>query len=145
MLKGEYSHNIDAKGRLIVPAKFRDDLGEKFVITKGIEHCLYVYPENEWNVFEEKLNNLPTTSKTARDYAHFFQGSATDGDLDKQGRTLIPSTLRTFAGLDKEVVFIGMGRRAEIWDKLRWNKKNAEVELNIEDIASDMEESGFSI
>ena len=94
MLKGEYSHNIDPKGRLIIPAKFRDDLGEHFVITKGMENCLYVYPENEWNAFEEKLNALPTTTdKKARAFAYFFQGSATDGDLDKQGRTLIPSVL----------------------------------------------------
>ena len=92
MLKGEYSHNIDAKGRLIIPAKFRDDLGEHFVITKGMENCLYVYPEAEWNTFEEKLNALPTTTdKKARAFAYFFQGSAADGDLDKQGRTLIPS------------------------------------------------------
>ena len=133
MLKGEYSHNIDAKGRLIIPAKFRDDLGEHFVITKGMENCLYVYPEAEWNTFEEKLNALPTTTdKKARAFAYFFQGSAADGDLDKQGRTLIPSVLRTFAHLDKEVVFIGMGKRAEIWDKARWDEKNAEVELNIE-------------
>ena len=104
MLKGEYSHNIDAKGRLIIPA-----------------------------------------NKKARAFAYFFQGSATDGDLDKQGRTLIPSVLREFAHLDKEVVFVGMGKRAEIWDKKRWEEKNAEVELNIEDIASDMEASGFSI
>lgn len=90
MLKGEYSHNIDAKGRLIIPAKFRDDLGEHFVITKGMENCLYVYPEAEWNTFEEKLNALPTTTdKKARAFAYFFQGSAADGDLDKQGRTLI--------------------------------------------------------
>lgn len=126
--------------------KFRDDLGEHFVITKGMENCLYVYPEAEWTAFEEKLNALPTTTdKKARAFAYFFQGSAADGDLDKQGRTLIPSVLRTFAHLDKEVVFIGMGKRAEIWDKARWDEKNAEVELNIEDIASDMEESGFSI
>ena len=131
MLKGEYSHNIDAKGRLIIPAKFRDDLGEHFVITKGMENCLYVYPEAEWNTFEEKLNALPTTTdKKARAFAYFFQGSAADGDLDKQGRTLIPSVLRTFAHLDKEVVVIGMGKRAEIWDKARWDEKNAEVELN---------------
>ena len=132
MLKGEYSHNIDAKGRLIIPAKFRDDLGENFVITKGMENCLYVYPEDEWNDFEKKLNALPTTTdKKARAFAYFFQG--------------IPSVLRTYAKLDKEVVFVGMGKRAEIWDKARWDEKNAEVELNIEDIASDMEESGFSI
>ena len=126
MLKGEYSHNIDAKGRLIIPAKFRDDLGEHFVITKGMENCLYVYPEAEWTAFEEKLNALPTTTdKKARAFAYFFQGSAADGDLDKQGRTLIPSVLRTFAHLDKEVVFIG-GLRAGIRQDgmkrmLKWN------------------------
>lgn len=146
MLKGEYSHNIDAKGRLIIPAKFRDELGENFVITKGMENCLYVYPEDEWKAFEDKLNALPTTTdKKARAFAYFFQGSAVDGDLDKQGRTLISSALRKYAMLDKEVVFIGMGKRAEIWDKARWEEKNAEVELNIEDIAAEMEESGFSI
>lgn len=146
MLKGEYSHNIDAKGRIIIPAKMRDDLGEHFVITKGMENCLYIYPEDEWNAFEEKLNALPTTTdKKARAFAYFFQGSAIDGDLDKQGRTLISSVLRDYAKLDKEVVFIGMGKRAEIWDKARWDAENAELEENIEDIASDMEAGGFSI
>ena len=146
MLKGEYSHNIDPKGRWIIPAKFRDDLGEHFVITKGMENCLYVYPETEWNAFEEKLNALPTTTdKNARKFAYFFQESTNDGDLDKQGRTLVPSVLRDYAKLEKEVVFIGMGKRAEIWDKARWDAKNAEVEADIEDIASEMEASGFSI
>ena len=145
-LKGEYSHNIDPKGRLIIPAKLRDGLGEHFVITKGMENCLYVYPESEWNAVEEKLNALPTTTdKHARKFAYFFQGSATDGELDKQGRTLIPAVLRDYAMLGKEVVFIGMGKRAEIWDKARWDAKNAEVEADIEDIASEMEASGFSI
>ena len=145
-LKGEYSHNIDPKGRLIIPAKLRDGLGEHFVITKGMENCLYVYPEAEWNAFEEKLNALPTTTdKNARKFAYFFQGSATDGELDKQGRTLIPAVLRDYAMLSKEVVFIGMEKRAEIWDKARWDAKNAEVEADIEDIASEMEASGFSI
>ncbi|MGN0333374.1 MAG: division/cell wall cluster transcriptional repressor MraZ [Lachnospiraceae bacterium] len=146
MLKGEYSHNIDPKGRVIVPAKMRDDLGEHFVITKGMENCLYAYPEKEWTAFEEQLSALPTTTdKKARAFAYFFQGSANDVDLDKQGRVPISSVLRDYAKLDKEVVFIGMGKRAEIWDKARWDEKNAEVELNIEDIASDMEASGFSI
>lgn len=146
MLKGEYSHNIDAKGRLIIPAKMRDDLGEHFVITKGMENCLYIYPETEWAEFEQKLNNLPTTTdKKARAFAYFFQGSAIDGELDKQGRTLITSVLRDYAKLDKEVVFVGMGKRAEIWDKARWVEKNAEVELSIEEIASEMEAGGFSI
>ena len=102
--------------------------------------------KTEWIAFEEKLNDLPTTTdKKARAFAYFFQGSAIDGDLDKQGRTLIPAALRDFARLGKEVVFVGMGKRAEIWDKARWDEKNAEVEMNIEDIASDMEASGFSI
>ncbi|MFV0363852.1 MAG: division/cell wall cluster transcriptional repressor MraZ [Suipraeoptans sp.] len=146
MLKGEYGHNIDAKGRLIIPAKMRDDLGENFVITKGVENCLYVHPEEQWKSFEDKLNSLPTTTdKNARQFAYFFQGSATDGDLDKQGRTLIPQTLRNYAKLDKEVIFVGMGKRAEIWDKKKWDEKSAVVESSIEDIASDMEASGFSI
>ena len=95
-----------------------------------MENCLYVYPEAEWNAFEEKLNALPTTTdKKARAFAYFFQGSATDGDLDKQGRTLDSSRhSETIAGLGKEVVFVGMGKRAEIWDKARWEAKNAEVE-----------------
>ena len=88
---------------------------------------------------------LFTTDKNARKFAYFFQGSATDGELDKQGRTLIPAVLRDYAMLGKEVVFIGMGKRAEIWDKTRWDAKNAEVEADIEDIASEMEASGFSI
>lgn len=146
MLKGEFSHNIDPKGRLIIPVKFRDDLGENFVITKGMEHCLYIYPEKEWEAFEKILSSLPTTTnKMARDYAYFFQGSATDGDLDKQGRTLVPLNLRNYAHLDKEVIFIGLGKRVEIWDKARWIARNTEVEDNIEDIASKMEEMGFSI
>lgn len=145
LLKGEYSHNIDAKGRLIIPAKLRDDLGENFVITKGMEHCLYVHPEEQWAAFEKKLNGLPTTTdKDARALAHFFQGSATDGDLDKQGRTLIPTALRSYARLDKEVIFVGMGKRAEIWDRAAWVAKNADLEESIEDIAMGMEEKGFS-
>ncbi len=146
MLRGEYSHNIDTKGRLIIPAKFRDDLGENFVITKGMEKCLYLYPKDEWNIFEEKLDKLPTTTdKNARRLIRHFRGSVTDGELDKQGRTLINSSLREFAHLEKEVVFIGMGKYAEIWDKTRWAEENAEVEDSIEDIAADMEANGFSI
>ena len=104
------------------------------------------YPGEFWNEFEAKLNALPTTTnQKSRKFAYFFQGSAIDGDLDKQGRTLIPANLRNFAGLDKEVVFVGMGKRAEIWDKARWDEKNAEVELDIEEIASEMEDLGFSI
>ncbi len=146
MLKGEFSHTIDEKGRLIVPAKFRDDLGKHFVITRGMDSCLYVFPEEEWQAFEEQLTALPiTTDSKARRFVRFFEGSAVPGDLDKQGRTLLPASLREYAQIDKDVVFIGMGKRAEIWDKKKWDAKNAEVELDIESIASDMEASGFSI
>lgn len=145
MLKGEYSHNIDPKGRVIIPAKYRDELGENFVITQGLKHCLYLYPGNFWNEFENQLAELPiTTNEDARLFAYFFQGSAIDGELDKQGRTLIPANLRTFAGLEKEVVFVGTGKRAEIWDKARWEEQKATVELNIEDVASKMGSRGFN-
>ncbi|OUP50748.1 division/cell wall cluster transcriptional repressor MraZ [Lachnoclostridium sp. An181] len=145
MLTGEFNHNIDSKGRLIIPSKFRDDLGEKFMITKGMDGCLFVYPEDEWRHLEEKLRTLPLTNKKARDFKRFLLGSAVEGDLDKQGRVLISSALRTFAGLEKEVVLAGVLDRIEIWNKTAWDERNTEVEAEIDDIASDMEELGLSI
>ena len=145
LLSGEYNHSIDAKGRLIIPSKFREILGEDFVITKGLDHCLFLYPLNEWKSFEEKLRSLPLTNKSAREFARFFVGSAVDGGLDKQGRVLISSALRTYAQLDKDVVLAGMLDRVEIWDKARWDGNNADVEENIDEIASKMEELGLSI
>ncbi|MDE6957474.1 MAG: division/cell wall cluster transcriptional repressor MraZ [Lachnospiraceae bacterium] len=145
MLTGEFNHSIDAKGRLIIPSKFREDLGENFMITKGMDGCLFIYPENEWKTFEEKLRTLPLTNKKARDFKRFFLGSAVDGDLDKQGRVLISSALRAYAGLEKEVVLAGVLDRIEIWNKTAWDERNAEVEADIEDIANDMEDLGLSI
>ena len=145
MLTGEFNHSIDAKGRLIIPSKFREDLGENFMITKGMDGCLFIYPENEWKTFEEKLRTLPLTNKKARDFKRFFLGSAVDGDLDKLGRVLISSALRAYAGLEKEVVLAGVLDRIEIWNKTAWDERNAEVEADIEDIANDMEDLGLSI
>ena len=145
MLTGEFNHSIDAKGRLIIPSKFREDLGENFMIKKGMDGCLFIYPENEWKTFEEKLRTLPLTNKKARDFKRFFLGSAVDGDLDKQGRVLISSALRAYAGLEKEVVLAGVLDRIEIWNKTAWDERNAEVEADIEDIANDMEDLGLSI
>ena len=108
MLNGEFNHSIDTKGRLIIPSKFRESLGEHFVITKGMDGCLFVYPDNEWSAFEDKLRELPLTNKKARDFKRFFLGSAVDGELDKQGRVLISSALRAYAGLEKEVVLAGV-------------------------------------
>ena len=143
MLTGEYSHSIDAKGRLIIPSKFRVILGEEFVITKGLDGCLFLYPSNEWKIFEEKLRTLPLTNKNARTFTRFFLGSAVDGGLDKQGRALISSALRAFAGLEKDVVLVGVLDRVEIWDKAKWDENNAVVEDNMDEIASQMEDLGI--
>lgn len=145
MLTGEFNHSIDAKGRLIIPSKLRESLGEHFMITKGMDGCLFLYPDNEWKAFEEKLNTLPLTNKKARDFKRFFVGSSVDGELDKQGRVLLPSSLRTYAGLEKEVVLAGVLDKVEIWNRDAWEAHTAEVEENIDDIASDMEDLGLSI
>ncbi len=145
MLTGEFNHSIDSKGRLIIPSKLRDSLGEHFVITKGMDGCLFLYPENEWEAFEDKLRTLPLTNKKAREFKRFFLGSAVDGEIDKQGRILISTSLRTYANLDKEVVLAGVLDKVEIWSKDAWEARTAEIEENIEDIASDMEDLGLSI
>ncbi|MBE6015465.1 MAG: division/cell wall cluster transcriptional repressor MraZ [Lachnospiraceae bacterium] len=141
MFKGEYSHSIDSKGRVIVPAKFRDKLGEESVLTKGLDGCLYVYPKEEWIKFEEKLNQLPLNRKDARKMTRFFFAGAADCEIDKQGRVLIPAVLREFAGLEKEVVMVGIMNRIEIWSRERWNDTN--VYDDMEDIAEQMEEFGL--
>ena len=114
---GEYNHTIDTKGRLIVPSKFREALGDEFVVTKGLDGCLFVYDNKEWTVFEEKLKSLPLTNKDARQFVRFFLAGAASVEVDKQGRILIPSVLREFAELDKDVVLVGVASRIEIWSK----------------------------
>lgn len=143
MFMGEYSHSIDAKGRLIIPSKFREDLGESFVLTKGLDGCLSIYPMDEWKIFEQKLGALPLTNKNARKFARFFVAGATQCELDKQGRILLPATLREFAGLDKDVVLAGMLNRIEIWSKAKWTENNAYDDMD--DIAEQMTDLGLSI
>ena len=140
---GEYNHTIDTKGRLIIPSKFRETLGEEFVVTKGLDGCLFVYDNNEWNSFEEKLKSLPLTNKDARQFVRFFLAGATTAEVDKQGRILIPSVLREFAALEKEVVLIGVASRVEIWSKNRW--ENAASYEDMEEIAEHMAELGLGI
>ena len=120
MFMGEYNHTIDAKGRVIVPSKFRETLGDEFVVTKGLDGCLFVYDNNEWAAFEEKLKSLPITNKDARQFVRFFLAGAASVEVDKQGRILLPGSLREFAELIKDVVLIGVGSRIEIWSKERW-------------------------
>lgn len=133
MFIGEYSHTIDAKGRLIVPSKFREQLGDEFVVTKGLDGCLFVYENSEWKSFEEKLHALPLTNANARKFSRFFLAGACACEVDRQGRILIPSVLREFAKLEKDVVLVGVGSRIEIWNKAVWNEKN--VYDDMEEIA----------
>ena len=140
---GEYNHTIDAKGRLIIPSKFRDMLGDEFVVTKGLDGCLFVYDNAEWSAFEEKLKTLPLTNKDARQFVRFFLAGATLAEVDKQGRILVPANLREFAGLEKEVVLVGVASRVEIWSKARW--EDAASYDDVEEIAEHMAELGLGI
>ena len=125
---GEYLHTIDGKGRVIIPAKFREDLGEKFVATKGLDHCLFVYPLNEWQILEQKLRALPFTQSDARAFVRFFFSGATECELDKQGRILLPSNLREYAQLEKDVVLVGVSSRVEIWSQALWTEYSSQAE-----------------
>lgn len=145
MLVGEFNHSIDAKGRVIVPAKFRDELGEVFVITKGLDRCLFGYPMEEWHKFEEKLATLPITNKDARQFSRFFLAGASEAELDKQGRVLIPQVLREFANLDKDVVITGEGKRIEIWNKATWDEIKGYFDDNMDEVAKNLDSLGFGI
>ncbi|WP_035773129.1 division/cell wall cluster transcriptional repressor MraZ [Butyrivibrio sp. VCD2006] len=141
--KGEYSHSIDAKGRLIIPAKFRDLLGEQFVVTKGFDGCLFAFDQEGWDAFEEKLKALPMDIKDARMIARFFMAGADDVELDKQGRILLKANWLTHAAIDKEAVVAGVGNRVEIWSKEKW--EDASTFDDIDSIAAKMSEYGLSI
>lgn len=143
MFIGEYSHSIDKKGRVIVPAKFRENLGNSFILTKGLDNCLFVYPLEEWNILENKLKSLPLTRKDARAFVRFFFAGATECELDKQGRILIPSNLRCHAKLDKESTIIGVSNRVEIWSSQEWEEYNDDDDLSYENIAEKMAELGI--
>lgn len=143
MFMGEYNHTIDAKGRLIIPSKFREALGSEFVVTKGLDGCLFVFPMKEWEAFEEKLRSLPLIDKNARKFSRFFLAGASTCELDKQGRILVPGTLREFAQMDKEVVLTGMLDRIEVWSKEQWLENNAYDDMD--DIAGSMQELGLNI
>ena len=125
---GEYLHTIDGKGRLIVPARFREALGERFIATKGLDHCLFVYPLAEWKTLEEKLRDLPFTQPEARAFVRFFFSGATECELDKQGRILLPANLREYAQLDKDAVLVGVSSRVEIWSQGLWADYSRQAE-----------------
>ena len=143
MFMGECNHIIDAKGRLIIPARFRELLGEEFILTKGLDGCLSIYPMDAWEAFETKLRALPLTNKNARTFTRFFVAGATNCELDRQGRILVPQTLREFAGLEKEVVLTGNLDRIEIWSKEKWSE-NCNYD-DMDSIAESMQDMGIII
>ena len=138
MLIGEYEHSVDAKGRVIMPSKLREDMGEKFIITKGLDGCLFGFSKNEWQNFEEKLKTLPLTNKNARDFVRFFLSGAIECEIDRQGRFLIASNLREYASMEKDIVIIGVGTRLEIWAKDKWEEYNTDKNISADEIAENM-------
>ncbi|MBE5899908.1 MAG: division/cell wall cluster transcriptional repressor MraZ [Lachnospiraceae bacterium] len=145
MFIGEFEHNIDDKGRLIMPAKFREELGNEFVVTKGLDGCLFVYTLKEWSNIEEKMHEKPMTTREARKFMRFFFAGAANCEVDKQGRILLPQNLRDHAGLTKEVVLAGVSSRIEIWSKDKWNDSNAYSEDEMDEIAENMADLGIFI
>ncbi len=121
MFMGEFHHNVDEKGRLIIPSKFRNDLGNKFIITRGIEKCLFIYSLDEWNKIIDKLKELPFTRKDARTFMRMFLSGATECELDNNGRINIPNPLKEYANIQKEVIVIGVNERLEIWSNEGFN------------------------
>lgn len=136
---GTYSHNLDAKGRMNFPTKLRESLGDSFIITRGLDGCLFVYSREEWAVMEEKISSMPLSK--GKNVQRFFFSNAAEIEADKQGRILIPAHLREYAGLEKDVMVIGAVNRAEIWDKERWNKLNDSFSEDM--LTEAMDELGF--
>ena len=139
MFMGEFSHTIDSKGRLIIPAKFREELGEQCVITRGFDNCLAVYTQESWNHISSALATQSTTKTQIRALQRFYFGSAAELDFDKQGRVLVPGSLRKHAELEKDVVLVGANNHIEIWSRKKWEAYNDEIDINIEALVEDMD------
>lgn len=142
MFIGEYNHALDSKSRMIVPAKLREGLGNRFVITKGLDGCLYAYPLEEWKILENKLKTLPLTNKDARAFVRFIFSGACEIELDKQFRGLIPQNLKEYAGIEKDIVSIGVLSRVEVWSKEKWNEYN-NSDVDFDSIAEKMNDLGI--
>ena len=137
MLQGEYKHTLDAKSRLVAPSKLREELGSKFYITKGFDQCLYIFPEESWMKFVEKINGLPGSQEKVRRVQRRFIGSSQECEPDKQGRFLIPANLREYAQITKDVVLVGLYDKIEVWSQDKWNEYCEEDE-SIDDVAGDL-------
>ena len=143
MLMGEYMHTIDAKGRVILPADFRSELGESFIITKGLDSCLFIYTMTEWENLSTKLKQLPLAKAEARAFVRFFFSGARQLECDKQGRFLVPANLRAHAKLQKDVVLIGISSRIELWSREEWNRYNEEINPSVSSIAENLVDLGI--
>ncbi|WP_099974635.1 MULTISPECIES: division/cell wall cluster transcriptional repressor MraZ [Lactobacillaceae] len=143
MFMGEYHHTIDAKGRIIVPAKFRKEMEDGFVLTRGMDGCLFGYPMSEWEKLEHQLDKLPLTKKDARAFTRFFYSAAMEAEFDKQGRINISNPLTDFAKLEKNCVIVGVSDRIEIWDEDKWTEFSQQAEENFEDISEKMTDFDF--
>lgn len=141
MLMGEYSHSLDAKGRIIIPAKLREQLGDTFVVSKGLEGCLFIFPPAEWEKLSNKIQALPLTDSRGRKFSRWFFSGASELEVDKQGRTLLPPNLREEAKLEKDVVLCGVGNRVEIWSKEKW--EDVSHYDDIEELAEQLAELGI--
>jgi len=140
LLAGEYRHSVDAKGRIIMPSKFREELGESFVVTKGFEGCLVAYSNEEWEKFVEKLRTLPENQKNVRRLLRILLSGASTVEVDKQGRLLLPQNLREAANITKEVTIIGVLNKVEIWDSEAWQRYTEDEEgLSLEDAAESID------
>lgn len=138
MFKGEYNHTLDAKGRIVIPSKVREELGSHFVITKAFDQCLYLFPDTSWEKFVEKINSLPASREKVRRVQRRFIGSSWDCEPDKQGRFLIPPKLREYAGITRDVVLVGLSDRLEVWSLDKWIEYCDEEDESIDDIAGDL-------
>ena len=143
MFMGEYQHSLDAKGRLIVPSKFRDELGDGAVMTRGLDNCLFLFPKPEWTILEEKLKALPLTKADARQFVRFFFSGAAECDQDKQGRIMLPTNLRAYGDIEKDVVVIGVSNRIEIWSRERWSAYVDRAESSYAEIAENIVDLGI--
>jgi len=137
-LLGEFQHTIDPKGRIIMPSAFREELGVKFIVTKGLDQCLFVYSMAEWSNLEAKLKTLPLSSKDARYFVRFFFSGACECEVDKQGRILLPQNLRAYAALEKDIYIIGVSTRVEVWARDKWENYSSDENMNPDSIAEKM-------
>ncbi|PIR44317.1 cell division/cell wall cluster transcriptional repressor MraZ [Candidatus Wolfebacteria bacterium CG10_big_fil_rev_8_21_14_0_10_31_9] len=140
MFIGEFKHNLDVKGRMAVPAKFRNKLGVNAIITRGLDHCLFIFNSKEWEILAQKLISLPLAQANSRAFVRLMLAGAVDAEVDKQGRILIPDYLREYAGLKKETIVTGLYNRIEVWDSNIWKQYKIKTEASSEEIAEKLGE-----